>query len=227
MRDWRRHVYHRVECVKTTWKFRLGVLLILIIAGASTRNLWVGAIGRSLVCARDAAPSDIILIENFDPEYVLFERAATLERAGLAPRILIPVSVSRTPEIPNLVSAAIADVMARQARIAAWDVVPISETEPISLNAASQIRVRLARERVRSLIVVTPGFRSRRSALIYRAVLGPAGVQVRCDPVMLQGAPEDWAATWHGIQGVIQEFLKLQYYRFYVLPFLLRHDQSS
>jgi hypothetical protein len=32
----------------------------------------------------------------------------------------------------------------------------------------------------------------------------------------------NWAQSWHGIQGVSEQFLKLQYYRFYVLPFVAR-----
>jgi hypothetical protein len=89
--------------------------------------------------------------------------------------------------------------------------------EPISLNAAFQIRQYLLRENVKSLIVVTGGFRSQRSLLIYRTILAGRGVQVRCDPVFGRVTPERWSDSWHGIQGVAEEFVKLQYYRFYVL----------
>jgi hypothetical protein len=40
---------------------------------------------------------------------------------------------------------------------------------------------------------------------------------VRCDPVFGRVTPERWSDSWHGIQGVAEEFVKLQYYRFYVL----------
>jgi hypothetical protein len=55
--------------------------------------------------------------------------------------------------------------------------------------------------------------------LVYRAVLGKA-TQIHCVPVFGRTTPERWADTWHGIQQVTEEFVKLQYYRFYVLPFL-------
>jgi hypothetical protein len=45
---------------------------------------------------------------------------------------------------------------------------------------------------------------------------------VYCAPVFGRTTPERWTATWHGIQDVSEEFLKLQYYRFYVIPFLFR-----
>ena len=40
-----------------------------------TRGWWTVAIARSLVCDANGAPSDAILVENFDPDYLVFERA--------------------------------------------------------------------------------------------------------------------------------------------------------
>src|SRR5262249_52623427 len=136
------------------------------------------------------------------------------------PRTLVPVQVSRDPSLANPIFTGIAEVMARQARLQAWEGLPIQEIEPFGLNAAVQIRDYLVRERVKSLIVVTSGFRSQRSSLVYTNVLQDAGMQFRCDPVFGPATPQNWTATWHGMQEITEEFLKLQYYRFYVLPFL-------
>jgi hypothetical protein len=219
---WCRYLFYRKECVRTTWKFRIGVLVILIVLGVFTRDFWVAQVGRSLVCARDAAGSDVLLIENFDPTYVLFERAEELQRARLAQRVLVPIQALGEPGVPNLVSRDFADVMARHARIPAWDTIPIAEIEPITLNAAFQLRDRLIQQQVKSVTVVTSAFRSRRSALVYGTVFGRAGILVRCDPVNGAGLVEHWTASWHEIQTVVEEFVKLQYYRFYVIPFLSR-----
>jgi len=219
---WRRHLFYATHCIKTTWKLRIAVIAVLIIAVVSTRGFWTEWIARSLVCERDLAPSDVLLIENFDPQYLLFERAAALRQAGLAGRILVPVQASRDPNVANLVSYGIADVMAKYARLGAWESVPIPEIEPISLNAAAQIRNHLVDEHVKSVIVVTPGFRSRRSALVYRAVMDHGGPQIHCDPVFGATRRDRWTERWHGVQEVAEEFLKLQYYRFYVIPFRVR-----
>jgi len=217
MTSWRRHLFYTRQCVKTTWKLRLGVLVVAALTLASTSRIWTSAMARSLVCAQDVAPSDLILIENLDPNYLLFERAAALQKDRIAPRALVPVQAWQDSGAPNYISQAIAEVMARHARIDAWEMLPISEVEPISVNAAFQIRQYLLRENVKSLIVVTGGFRSQRSSLIYRTVLAGRGVQVRCDPVFGRATPERWGNTWHGIQSVAEEFVKLQYYRFYFL----------
>jgi len=222
MSDWRQHFFYRTECVRTTWKLRIAALTIVILLGVFTRNFWVAQIGRSLVCARDMTPSDVVLIENFDPVYVLFERAEELQRAGLTQRLLVPVQALRESAAPNLILKDFADVMARHARIPAWDTVPIAEIEPITLNAAFQLRDRLIQQQVKSVTVVTSAFRSRRSALVYGTVFGRAGILVRCEPVNGSGLVEHWTASWHEVQTVVEEFLKLQYYRFYVMPFLSR-----
>jgi hypothetical protein len=220
MREWRRHFFYTKASIKTTWKLRVAAFVIVILAGVLIRGIFVSYVGRSLVCAENLAPSDAILVENLDPNYLVFERAAALERAGVAPRTLVPVEASRDPEVANPVSKGVAEVMARQARLKDWEIVVTRGAEPITLNAAVQIRNHLAGDHVKSLIVVTSGFRSRRSSLVYRAVLGDVGTQIHCVPVFGQTTPERWADTWHGVQQVAEEFVKLQYYRFYVLPFL-------
>ena len=204
--------------LRKTWRLAL-VTLIVLVTVMLTSPLWLRAIARGLVCAETVAPSDAMLVENFDPRYLLFEQAAALEAANTARVTFVPVEASSDPKIPNAVSVGIADVMARQARLRSWRPIAITHTEPISLNAALQIRQRLAAEGVKSLIVVVPGFRSRRSALVYQTILGRTGITVHCVPVIGGASPETWTQTWHGIQEVGGELVKLQYYRFYVLPF--------
>lgn len=214
---WQRHFFYRKESLKTTWKFRLALLMLIVLLVSVTHGFWMSRIGQSLVCTEEIAPSDIILVENFDPHYLVFERAATLHKAGLAVRVLVPTDASRDPEQVNPVSQGITEVMARIARLQDPELLPIQISEPISLNAAYQVRDFLTTEHLRSVIIVTDGFRSQRSSLVYHAVLDPVGIKVGCVPVFGQTTPQNWTKTWHGIQDVTEQFLKLQYYRFYVL----------
>ena len=217
-RDWRRHFVYRREVVRTTWKFRLLVVLVPCLVGWATRDWWMLALAQSLVCQEHVATSDALLVENFDPSYLLFERAAALQAAGVSPRILTPVVATNDPNIPSPVAKGIAEVMARAAQLPNIEVIPIQEIEPITLNAAEQIRDYLTADtRIKSVIVVAPDFRSRRSLLVYGTVLEKADIRVGCAPVFGATTPENWTDTWHGMQKVILQFVKLQYYRFYVL----------
>jgi hypothetical protein len=224
---WTRHFFYRTEHIRTTWKFRVGFVALVVVAVWLTRGWWTVAMARSLVCDSNVAPSDAILVENFDPDYLVFERAGHLREAGFAARVLVPIPAADpgTSE-PNAVALGTTEVIARLARVGAFEIVPVREVEPISLNAASDVLRFIERERIRSVIVVAPLFRSRRSALVYGATLGRAGITVRCQPVGGTKAVDSWTQTWHGVQDVVEQWLKLQYYRLYVLPFRLPTQET-
>ena len=216
---WTRHFYYRSVHTRTTWKFRVGLIALVLLVGWLTRGWLSAAVASSLVCEADAAPSDAILVENFDPAYLTFETAARLRRAGVASRVLVPVAKSGSDADANAVFLGITELMTKLARVGPVEVVPIREVEPISLNAARDILEFITREQIRSVVIVSPLFRSRRSALVYEATLGTAGIRLTCEPVRDGRDPKTWMDSWHGIQNVAEQFLKLQYYRWYVLPF--------
>ena len=201
-------------------------MVIVVVTTWLARGWLTVAIAETLVCSNDIAPSDAILIDNLDPDYLTFERASELRRSGLADRVLVPVQTNRDASTPSAVAVGTAEVMARIARLGTFDIIPIRLVEPLSLNAARDVRLYLERESIRSVIVVTPLFRSRRSALVYAATLGRAGVTVRCEPVQGTRGMETWTASWHGVQQVGEQWLKLHFYRLYVLPFRLNSHET-
>jgi hypothetical protein len=192
-----------------------------------TSAWWTAAIGRSLVCEPSRQTSDAILVDNFDPDYLLFERARELRNAGVASRVLVPVTVDPGTGAPNAVAMAITNALAELSRVGSIEQVPIRQVEPITLNAARDIHQYLSKTHIRSVSVVTPLFRSRRSALIYDATLGRAGIRVACVPGASPHEVATWTQTWHGIQNVVEQWAKLQYYRLYVLPFRMRRDEGA
>jgi hypothetical protein len=223
--SWRKYVIRRTTTVRTTWTFRAIVLAIVLAGLGATRGLWVAGVGRALVCDESLRQSDAILIDNFEVNYLVFERAEQLKSGGIARRVIVPTLASPGSSEPNRVFAGIAEVMSRVARLPPPELVPVSEIEPISLNASYEIRDYLRQHGIRSVVIVSPAFRSRRSALIYDDVLGAAGIEATCAPVFApQQGPDTWTQTLHGIQEVAEQHVKLLYYRFYVMPFVHRRQ---
>jgi hypothetical protein len=214
--SWKSHFIYSKQCIKTTWTLRLILLVCAVVVVWRGGGFWARAVAHSLVCDEQIVPADAILIENFDPDYLLFERAEALYKAGLASKVFVPTGAS-ADGTESMVSAGIVQVMSRVAWLQKLETIPVREIEPISLNAAYQILAVLQKQHVRSVLVVAPGFRSERSALVYTSVLGRSGIGVSCVPVFGTKTPATWTATWHGIQEIAEQFIKLQYYRWYVL----------
>jgi len=217
MARWSRHFFYRKEVWKTTWTFRLSVLFIFAAIALIMWNVLADRLGRSLVCEERADPSDAILVENFDPDYLTFERAAMLKNSGVASRVLVPVFVNPKTQAPEASSLGIVNAFARIAWLSDLTFIPIRMTEPITLNAAMDVRDFLLKEHIQSVVFVTPGFRSRRSVLVYRKMFTPAGIKFECVPVFGKDTPDNWTNNTHGIQEVFLQLAKLEYYRFYVL----------
>jgi hypothetical protein len=174
--------FYRTTCVKTTWLFKGAVLLFLLLGVSVTRPWWEEGIGRELICNPDYTPSDALLLENFDPTYQVFERAAALRRAGIAKRIVVPLGVAPHGGV-DTVRRGVAELMAGVANLGSFETVPIPEEEPISLNAALALAVYLQQTQTRSVTIVTPLFRSKRSMLAYSSAFEPLGITGRCVPV--------------------------------------------
>ena len=137
---WARYLVYRAEHTRTTWTLRIAVALVTVGALWATSSWCTEAIGRSLVCEADPGPADAILIENFDPNYLLFERARQLRRAGVASRVLVPIRMDRRSEEPNDVALGIAEVMTRISRVGEIEIIPTREVEPITLNAIRDVQ---------------------------------------------------------------------------------------
>jgi hypothetical protein len=196
---------------------RRAVLLACLVSPLLAWRLWAPFLGQSLICREMPGRSQAMVLENFDPEYLIFERGRELYNSGLAPRIIVPVRSDHESDVPNDVALGFAEVMARVSRLPLMEVVTVRESEPITLNVALQLRAFLIREHISSVIVVVPAFRSRRSSLVYTHVFAPAGIVVRCVPVFGSRTVRNWSDTWHGVQEVGEQLLKLQYYRLWVL----------
>jgi hypothetical protein len=202
----------------------LAAAIALVAATAYvSRGWWLGTFGQSLVCDEGGQTATTLLLDNFDNEFGLFRRGAELQRSGVATRVVVPVTASAQPDAARAAQE-VAAAFARVAGLSRWEMVPVREEEPISLHTARRVRDFLVAEHIPEVTLVSSRYRSRRSETIYRAVLDERGIRLTCMPLWEVGDPAEWTGTWHGIENAVSQFLKLQYYRFWVMPVLYRSE---
>jgi len=216
MPQWKCHLVRRKEVWATTWTFRIGIVVLLAAVLIPTRAFWLEQLGRSLIHDDTPSVSDVIVVENYDQEYLLFETASRLLRTGISERLIVPTSVFDDPTIPGAVYQGFSEVMLRVARIEHAEILPVSHQEPVTLTVARQVADTLQEQGVRSVIVVAGRFRTRRTYAVYRQVFEPLGIAVTVVAARSSRTPENWWHTTHGVQQVFLEFIKLQYYRLFV-----------
>jgi hypothetical protein len=214
---WTKYLLVRKECVRTTWAFRLAIVVVLIASTVITSRLWTRWLGESLVCQKEVRPADAILLDNLEMDYYLFPEARTLKRSGVSARVLVPTIAFLDLNGPSM-SKDFVEVMARIARLGDVETIPVWEVEPISLNVAEQVGDFIKANHIESVMLVTPGFRSLRSYWTYDRVFKRQGVSLSCVPVFGPRTPANWSHTWHGVQEILLQFVKLQYYRLWILP---------
>jgi hypothetical protein len=193
------------------------VIVALCIGGYASRKTWLRLGAESLVCVPSEAPSDAALIDNVDHNYTLFERAQWLKAHGLASIVLVPILSSASDGEPNDVSLGFVDVMCRISRVSDCITFHVPSVEPITLNLARGTAQELNARGIRSMLLVTDGFRSRRAFDVYAAVLNPSGITVHCQPVFGSHTPLNWSESSHGVEEVGLQFIKLWYYRIIVM----------
>jgi uncharacterized SAM-binding protein YcdF (DUF218 family) len=216
---------YRKTVVKTTWKLRLLMLALFFVVFVIPYRFWLSALAQTLVLSDQIQKSDAIFVENWNvPDLNALVAAAQLHRTGYAPSVLIArfIQTDRLSlggiELPKDYE----QVLRLYCQDAGLDLnnvetIPVEAIDPITLNMARQVSTMLHGKGVTSVILVTSFYHSRRSALTYRKFLKPLGIKLASYPVTQRFTPGNWWKTKDGINTVLMELIKLQYYRFFVL----------
>lgn len=216
---------HRTTVWKTTWRFRLLLLVVLLVVSVSCGPFWLTQAGATLVERDSIEHADAILVDvTVAPSLSAMREASRLSQAGYAPRVLFTryVQTDRLERVGLQVPRdydAVINLYAADAglSLATVDTIPIEVIDPVTLNTARQVAVFCQARAIRSLILVEPLFHSRRSALTYAHFLAPLGIHSISQPVESGLLVTNWWRTKDGWLSVIEESVKLAYYRVFVL----------
>ncbi|HEX8424166.1 MAG TPA: YdcF family protein [Pyrinomonadaceae bacterium] len=195
---------------------RVGIALVV----AWPLAAWVAA--RALVVREELPRADVILVLSGASEYVERTRhAAELFKAGVAPKIVLTNDNLRggwnsaQQRNPFFVERAAEEL--RRAGVPDAQIEALPEPVTSTYDEAVRLRAYAAERRLRSVLVVTSAYHSRRARWTMRRVFRDSGVRVSVAPVGTGGAAEtpsaaNWWLSARGWRSVAPEYPKLVYY---------------
>lgn len=221
----RHFALRRVEVTKTTWRFRFLVCAVLALVVVAPGKIWLTAMATSLVHEDALASADLILVEMAvlpAPDAIAY--AASLYHRGYAPRIAVTryIHSDRLADGGVQVPGSLDKLLEIYWADAGLDgsiveSVPIQVIDPVTLNSARQVAEYCRAHRVARVIIVPSRYHSRRSTLSYERYMTPLGIAMLSRPPEGRLRPDNWWRTKDGMLVVTQEYVKLLYYRAFVL----------
>ncbi|MDQ1611696.1 MAG: hypothetical protein QOG00_1627 [Pyrinomonadaceae bacterium] len=193
----------------------------VVLAVAWPAVAWVAA--RSLVVRDESPRADVIFVLSGASEYVERTRyAAELFAHGVAPKIVLTNDNlrggwnSEQQRNPYFVERAAEEL--RRAGVPGAQIEALPEPVASTYDEAVRLRAYASERGVKSVVVVTSAYHSRRAAWTMRRVLGGSGVRVLSAPVTTAGAYQQtpgafsWWLSVRGWRSVAPEYPKLVYY---------------
>jgi uncharacterized SAM-binding protein YcdF (DUF218 family) len=179
---------------------------------------WTGA--RVLIVRSELARADALVVLSGGSFYVeRTHHAAELFKRGLAPRVVLTDDGIKGPwsfeKERNPTFAEIEFEELRRAGIAAESIEIVPQQVSSTYDEALLVRDYAQARGLRSLLVVTSPYHSRRALWTWRRVFRESGIHVGLDPAQTGGhspSPATW--WWHlrGWSSVAPEYPKLVYY---------------
>ena len=162
----------------------------------------------------------MVVLEGSDHvELPLLARAASMVSSGKARRMVVVLhqTASSEPLSPDLEEARSIirmelDRLGLDARVCR--VILTSSRHPVTLTEASEVMKVLSREGVRRVILVSPGFHTLRSYLVYQSIGEPFHIKIY-PHASFEGdnhGLDKWWIQYHGVCDFIEQALKLAYY---------------
>ena len=156
----------------------------------------------------DEAPEEVQAIVVLSGDSVFGDRlrhGADLYRQGYAVRLILSGRAIRS----NFSEAELMEREALAQGVPAGALLLVRHTDDSTLEEALALRQFLAEQEIRSIIVVTSNFHSRRARKIFRRVMRQTGVQVRVSASSdVRFNPRRWWKTRTGRKQMVLELLK-------------------
>ena len=190
----------------------LGLVILLI---SSYQPILIGA-GRFLA-PEGTGKADVVILEG---EELIREKAVKigieLLSSGNAKRMV--VVLQRTPEdektfgLPDYSLLLVKNLQSLKLRKDQFLTIEVPTNHPITLTEARIVLADLSKHGVKSAILVSEGFHTRRSFWAYKQVGLSLGIEMIPFPIFVKYRSENWWRNVRGARDFVSECLKFIYY---------------
>lgn len=197
---------------------RLRIVRALLVAVVLWELMAWGA-GRFLIARSEPASADVLVLLSGAPDYAeRARRAAELWREQRAPRILVTNDGTRGPwseaqqRNPFFFERSVTELEREGVTAASVYVLPTEVTS--TYREASEVKLYAEANSIRSVLVVTSAYHSRRALWTYQKVFSDSNILIGLNPTAVEGTagPATWWLTIAGWRTVPVEYVKLIYY---------------
>jgi hypothetical protein len=94
---------------------------------------------------------------------------------------------------------------------------PIQPKDPVTFNLAKQVFENLKDKKYRKIILISESYHSYRSKLAFEKVFQNSGTEISTIPAEMGITKENWWESDTGLSTTFSEFIKLIYYKLFVL----------
>lgn len=207
--------YH--SCMNTTSTPRLTGCLVIFIAACLLGLVFLlglPAAGAYLVVADDLEPADAVVQLSGDTGRI--SETVALYKDGLAGTLIFTETGQRStdPEAPDTNSTMANRQQALSLGIPEDSIIVTQGKSSSTVDEAIAVRALMERKNLKSCIVVTDPFHSRRTRLVFANVFRDSGINVMVQPVREHWySSRTWFLSTRGWKTTLQEFAKLIAYR--------------
>jgi uncharacterized SAM-binding protein YcdF (DUF218 family) len=183
----------------------------LLVLAASSAPAWLPAVGEFLVVDQPPQPADaIIVLAGNAPERL--RHAESLYDAGLAPLLVVSDEEVRSQTLDTTWTALYrAGVVARSLPPGA--LIVVGDPPPDStLDEATRVAALMQDRGLRSALLVTDPFHSRRASLLFGAAFRRRGLELRTSPGPDELDLPHWWTHAYSARMVVEEYAKLLSY---------------
>ncbi|MEI7483839.1 MAG: hypothetical protein WCK13_03935 [Ignavibacteriota bacterium] len=201
---------------RLTWRFKVIILLVLILMIVLLRNPILYSLGSFLVYdTGDITRADIVILEEDVNSKEGLGYCLNLYTKGLCKEIwavkIVDTSMIYTDEQYLQFINSVIDSGGYKVKIKYF----IFDVEhPVTLNKSLQIQDSMKTHNYTSAILVTNAFHSKRSYKVYNKIFQPNGISIQSKVYYTKVRLEDWYKNSNGLRYVFPEYIKYIYYTF-------------